>query len=106
MLIGAVGGLALARLIGDQGLLFDVPASLGPNGHTLVFAGGSALLATLATIDEPNSWIGRRVRWILSVLAGLLLVQEAGGWTNDFLAGNALRDGNPILACTHARRTT
>jgi myo-inositol-1(or 4)-monophosphatase len=40
-----------------------------------------------------NSW---------DVLAGLLLVQEAGGWTNDFLAGNALRDGNPILACTPA----
>ena len=59
-------------------LPFDVPASLGPNGHKLVFAGGSALLATLADIDEPNSWIGRRVRWILSVLAGLLL--SWAGW--------------------------
>jgi myo-inositol-1(or 4)-monophosphatase len=28
------------------------------------------------------------------VLAGLLLVREAGGWTNDFLAGN------PVIACT------
>jgi myo-inositol-1(or 4)-monophosphatase len=40
-----------------------------------------------------NSW---------DVLAGLLLVREAGGWTNDFLSGNALFDGNPILACTPA----
>jgi hypothetical protein len=75
MLIGAVGGLFLARLVGDQALPFDVPTSLGPNAHTLIVAGGSALLATLADLDEPNSWIGRRVRWILSVFAGLLL-----GW--------------------------
>jgi hypothetical protein len=82
MLIGAVGGLALARLIGAQALPFDVPVSLGPNGHTLIFAGGSALLATLADIDEPNSWIGRRVRFLLSVLAGMLL-----GWAGWLLAG-------------------
>jgi myo-inositol-1(or 4)-monophosphatase len=33
-------------------------------------------------------------------LAGLILVQEAGGWTNDFLAGSGLREGSPILGCT------
>ena len=31
-------------------------------------------------------------------LAGLLLIQEAGGWTNDFLEGDGLTDGNPVLA--------
>ena len=31
-------------------------------------------------------------------LAGLLLVQEAGGWHNDFLAGDGLMRGNPVLA--------
>ena len=36
-----------------------------------------------------NSW---------DCLAGLVLVREAGGRTNDFLAGNGLRDGNPVLA--------
>ena len=34
------------------------------------------------------------------VLAGTLLVREAGGWTSDFLAGDGLLRGNPILACT------
>lgn len=34
------------------------------------------------------------------VLAGLLLVQEAGGWCNDYLGGDGLANGNPILACT------
>jgi myo-inositol-1(or 4)-monophosphatase len=38
-----------------------------------------------------NSW---------DALAGILLVQEAGGWTNDFLAGDGLANGNPVLACT------
>ncbi|MBZ6078640.1 inositol monophosphatase family protein [Microvirga puerhi] len=34
------------------------------------------------------------------VLAGLLIVEEAGGWTNNFLAGDGLRKGNPVLVCT------
>jgi myo-inositol-1(or 4)-monophosphatase len=38
-----------------------------------------------------NSW---------DALAGLLIVEEAGGWTNDFLAKDGLRNGNPVLACT------
>jgi len=37
-----------------------------------------------------NSW---------DCLAGILLVREAGGWTNDFLSGDGLTEGNPILAC-------
>ncbi|MBI1774241.1 MAG: inositol monophosphatase [Proteobacteria bacterium] len=36
-----------------------------------------------------NSW---------DVLAGILMVREAGGWTNDFLAGEGLTRGNPIMA--------
>jgi myo-inositol-1(or 4)-monophosphatase len=38
-----------------------------------------------------NSW---------DALAALLLVQEAGGWTNDFLANDGLRKGNPVIGCT------
>jgi myo-inositol-1(or 4)-monophosphatase len=34
------------------------------------------------------------------VLAGMLLVQEAGGYVSDFLAGEGLTKGNPVLACT------
>ncbi|HXF55421.1 MAG TPA: inositol monophosphatase family protein [Hyphomicrobiaceae bacterium] len=39
-------------------------------------------------------------------LAGILLVQEAGGSTNDFLANDGLRRGNPVLAATPALRET
>jgi myo-inositol-1(or 4)-monophosphatase len=34
------------------------------------------------------------------VAAGIVLVQEAGGWTNDFLAGGGLNKGNPMIAAT------
>jgi fructose-1,6-bisphosphatase/inositol monophosphatase family enzyme len=34
------------------------------------------------------------------VLAGLLLLHEAGGWTSDFRADNGLVTGNPVIVCT------
>jgi myo-inositol-1(or 4)-monophosphatase len=34
------------------------------------------------------------------VLAGLVLVREAGGWICDFLAGDGLVTGNPVIVCT------
>ncbi|MDP8241231.1 MAG: inositol monophosphatase family protein [Candidatus Hatepunaea meridiana] len=37
-----------------------------------------------------NSW---------DALAALLLVHEAGGWTNDFLADNGLKNGSDTLVC-------
>ena len=40
-----------------------------------------------------NSW---------DALAGLLLVEEAGGRTYDFLTGDGLREGNAVLGCTPA----
>jgi myo-inositol-1(or 4)-monophosphatase len=32
-------------------------------------------------------------------LAGILLVSEAGGYVSDFLAGDGLTKGNPLIAC-------
>ncbi len=37
-----------------------------------------------------NSW---------DVLAGLLLIEEAGGWVSDFTANGGLYHGNAVLAC-------
>jgi len=67
-----------------------------------VMRGGSGALGLAYVADgrtdaycelHINSW---------DVLAGLLLIQEAGGWTNDFLAGGGLQRGNPVLGCTPA----
>jgi myo-inositol-1(or 4)-monophosphatase len=38
-----------------------------------------------------NSW---------DALAGLLLIEEAGGWINEFLDEQGLANGNPVLGCT------
>ena len=66
--------------------------------------GGSGALALAYVADgrvdaycelHMNSW---------DALAGLLLVEEAGGWTNDFLRNDGLTRGNPILACTPGLR--
>jgi len=35
-------------------------------------------------------------------LAGLLLIEEAGGWVNDFLAGDGMTRGNAVIGCTPA----
>ncbi len=45
--------------------------------------------------EHINSW---------DIIAGLVLVREAGGWTSDFLTGDWLTEGNPILACTPGLR--
>tara|TARA_B100000579_G_scaffold233992_1_gene191799 strand:+ start:1805 stop:2797 length:993 start_codon:yes stop_codon:yes gene_type:complete len=42
-----------------------------------------------------NSW---------DCLAGLCMVQETGGWTNDFLADDGLISGNPIIASSPKTR--
>ncbi|MDQ7979824.1 inositol monophosphatase family protein [Paraburkholderia sp. SARCC-3016] len=42
-----------------------------------------------------NSW---------DAAAAVLLVEEAGGWANDFLTPDCLRNGNRVIVCTPALR--
>jgi myo-inositol-1(or 4)-monophosphatase len=65
----------------------------GALGMAYVAAGRSDGYAEL----HINAW---------DVLAGIVLVEEAGGWVNDFLAGDGLRKGNAVLACTPALKDT
>ncbi|HEX9790671.1 MAG TPA: inositol monophosphatase [Kiloniellales bacterium] len=71
-------------------------ALLRDGGMFLRNGSGALMLAYVATgrligYFEPhiNSW---------DSLAGLLLVREAGGWTNDFLVNDGLRRGNYCAA--------
>jgi myo-inositol-1(or 4)-monophosphatase len=64
-------------------------AGSGALGIAYVAAGRAEGYAEL----HINSW---------DALAALLMVQEAGGWTNDFLANDGLAHGNPVLAATPA----
>lgn len=74
---------ALNRLIGMGGMFHRC----GSGALSLAWVAAGRLIGYY----EPhmNAW---------DCLAGLLLVTEAGGWTNDFLVGDGLRSGNAALA--------
>jgi myo-inositol-1(or 4)-monophosphatase len=79
----------LERVV-ESGAIF-MRAGSGALGLAYVAAGRTHGYCEL----HINSW---------DTLAGLLMVREAGGWTNDFLAGEGLERGNPVLACTPGLR--
>lgn len=70
-------------------------------GATFLRAGSGALGLAYVADGRTHGYCELHINaW--DVAAGLLLVREAGGWTNDFFAGAALAEGNPVLACTPA----
>ena len=70
-------------------------------GATFLRAGSGALGLAYVADGRTHGYCELHINaW--DVAAGLLLVQEAGGWTSDFFAGEALQQGNPVLACTPA----
>jgi myo-inositol-1(or 4)-monophosphatase len=67
-------------------------------GATFQRAGSGALGLAYVADGRTHGYCELHINsW--DTLAGLLLVREAGGWTNDFLAGNGLEQGNAVLAC-------
>ena len=59
--------------------------------------GSGALSLAYVACGRLNAYYEAHINsW--DCLAGLLLVREAGGWTNDFLAGDGLIRGNEIMA--------
>lgn len=63
-------------------------------------ASGALGLAYVAA-GRTDAYFERHINsW--DCLAGILMVNEAGGWTNDFLAGDGLMKGNPVLGTNAA----
>ena len=93
-------GWSLRRPIADYVAMVDRVTATGA-GFTRGGSGALGLAYVAAgRIDgygelHINSW---------DCLAGIVLVREAGGWVNDFMAGDGLTQGNPLLACTPALR--
>jgi myo-inositol-1(or 4)-monophosphatase len=81
---------ALVERVLDAGAIF-MRAGSGALGLAYVAAGRTHGYCEL----HINSW---------DTLAGLLMVSEAGGWTNEYLAGEALQRGNAVLACAPGLR--
>lgn len=66
-------------------------------GATFRRAGSGALGLAYVADGRQDAYIELHINaW--DCLAGILLVEEAGGRVNDFLAGAGLSGGNPILA--------
>jgi myo-inositol-1(or 4)-monophosphatase len=67
-------------------------------GATFQRAGSGALGLAYVADGRTHGYCELHINsW--DTLAGLLMVREAGGWTNDFLAGEGLKRGNAVLAC-------
>ena len=93
-------GWSTRRPLTDYAKLVDRVTSTGAgmrNGGSAAVALASVAAGRLDGFCELhiNSW---------DCVAGIVLVQEAGGWVSDFLTGNGLVDGNALLACTPALR--
>ena len=58
---------------------------------------GALMLAYVASGRYIGYYEAHINAW--DALAGIALVRAAGGWTNDFLAGDGLYEGNEIVAC-------
>jgi myo-inositol-1(or 4)-monophosphatase len=80
--------LALVTRVMDAGCAMRRVGS-GALGLADVAAGRSEAYCEL----HINAW---------DCAAGILLVREAGGQTNDFFAGDGIRSGNPIIATNDA----
>lgn len=63
---------------------------------------GSAALGLAYVADGRVDGYCEHHLYAWDVLAGLLLVTEAGGWTSDFPVEDGLAGGRPVLACTPA----
>lgn len=96
--VGHSNRVALARYLDLVGGVFGAGCEFRRLGSGALGLASVAAGRTDGYLElHINSW---------DVLAGILLVREAGGWANDFLAGDGLRSGNPIIACTPELRGT
>jgi myo-inositol-1(or 4)-monophosphatase len=67
-------------------------------GAGAVRAGSGALGLAYVAAGRRDGYVENHINaW--DCLAGNLLVAEAGGYVSDFLAGEGLRKGNPLIAC-------
>ena len=73
-------------------------------GSAVVRSGSGALGLAYVAAGRRDGYVENHMHaW--DCLAAIALVREAGGYVSDFLAGDGLRKGNPIVACALASRT-
>src|SRR5581483_5459328 len=64
-------------------------------GAGMIRSGSGALGMAFVAAGRIDAYLETHINaW--DVLAGLVLVEEAGGYVSDFLAGDGLAKGNPV----------
>jgi myo-inositol-1(or 4)-monophosphatase len=77
--------------------------ALGRRGGEYRRYGSAALCLALVADGRIDGFIEAHLNaW--DVTAGIVLVREAGGWTNDFFADDGLRRGNRMIAAAAGLR--
>ncbi|MBI3452646.1 MAG: inositol monophosphatase [Rhodospirillales bacterium] len=77
----------------------DMMARVAAAGASFRRAGSGALGIAYVADGRADGYCELHINsW--DALAGLLMVEEAGGWINDFLAHDGLAQGNPVVATT------
>lgn len=88
------------------GANFRKPAELHVNTIATLFEercshrgqGAGALSLALVSAGRLDGYFENHINsW--DVMAGIVLIAEAGGFVNDFMADNGLMEGNTIFAC-------
>ena len=83
------------------GRYIDVVAKVGGMGASIMRSGSGALGLCNVAAGRTDGYLELHINsW--DIAAGIVIVQEAGGFVNDFFAGNGMKQGNLINACTPA----
>jgi len=72
-------------------------------GAGVVRAGSGALGLAYVAAGRRDGYVENQI-YAWDCLAGILLVREAGGYASNFLAGEGLTKGGPLVACAPALR--
>jgi myo-inositol-1(or 4)-monophosphatase len=76
----------------------DLLGRILATGAGAVRSGSGALGLAYVAAARRDGYVENHINaW--DCLAGILLVREAGGYASNFLAGEGLRKGGPLLAC-------
>jgi myo-inositol-1(or 4)-monophosphatase len=76
----------------------DLLGRVAGAGSGVIRAGSGALGLAYVAAGRRDGYVENHINaW--DCLAGILLVREAGGYVSDFLSGDGLLKGNPLIAC-------
>lgn len=76
----------------------DILRRIALSGAAPLRTGSGALGVAYVAAGRRDGFVEHHINaW--DCLAAILLVQEAGGYVSDFLSGEGLTKGNPLIAC-------